>query len=361
MIEFIEANRKEFGVESICSVLPIAPSTYYATKTRPPSKRQVDDERLVVEIRRVWEENYRVYGRRKIWAQLNREDIPIGRDRCERLMKQAGITGAVRGRRPQTTTPDASAPRAPDLIDRDWNVAGPNRVWVSDFTYVRTWAAMAYVAFVIDIYSRRIVGWRVATSMRTDLVLDALEHAIWSRDQRLDGLIAHSDAGKPIHQHPLHRTAWPTSVPLPRSDPSAIRSTTPWPSPPSVSTRPNSSPAEDRGGPSTTSSSQRSNTSTGSTTDACMARQATSHQSRPSNCSTINNPPPPRGPTQRSEVSTKPRPVHIEETRRALRLERRRKERGVGWGDAVFTWPSWTTRETLTASLQLRGGPPRGW
>ena len=195
MIEFIDANRKEFGVESICSVLPIAPSTYYATKTRPPSKRQVDDERLVVEIRRVWEENYRVYGRRKIWAQLNREDIPIGRDRCERLMKQAGITGAVRGRRPQTTTPDASAPRAPDLIDRDWNVAGPNRVWVSDFTYVRTWAAMAYVAFVIDIYSRRIVGWRVATSMRTDLVLDALEHAIWSRDQRLDGLIAHSDAG----------------------------------------------------------------------------------------------------------------------------------------------------------------------
>lgn len=195
MTEFIDTNRKEFGVESICSVLPIAPSTYYATKTRPPSKREIEDAELLADVRRVWEENYRVYGRRKIWAQLNREGITIGRDRCERLMRQAGIAGVVRGRRPRTTTPDASAPRAPDLVDRDWNVAGPNRVWVSDFTYVRTWAAMVYVAFVIDVYSRRIVGWRVSTSMRTDLVLDALEHAIWSRDQRLDGLIAHSDAG----------------------------------------------------------------------------------------------------------------------------------------------------------------------
>lgn len=140
-------------------------------------------------------ENYGVYGRRKIWAQLNREGIPIGRDRCERLMKQAGITGVVRGRRHRTTVPDRSAPRAPDLVERNWDVTEPNRVWVTDFTYVRTWAAMVYVAFVIDVYSRRIVGWRVATSMKTDLVLDALEHAIWSRDQRLDGLICHSDAG----------------------------------------------------------------------------------------------------------------------------------------------------------------------
>ena len=195
MTEFIDANREEFGVESICSVLPIAPSTYYAAKTRPPSKRRVDDERLVVQVRRVHAENYGVYGRRKIWAQLNREGIPIGRDRCERLMKQAGLAGMVRGRKIRTTYPDTKAPRAPDLVDRDWNVAAPNRVWVSDFTYVPTWSGMVYVAFIIDVFSRRIVGWRVSTSMRTDLVLDALEHAIWARDERLDGLICHSDAG----------------------------------------------------------------------------------------------------------------------------------------------------------------------
>lgn len=206
MTDFIDANREEFGVESICEELPIAPSTYYATKTRPPSKREVEDAELLPDVQRVWEENYRVYGRRKLWAQLNREGITIGRDRCERLMRQARIAGAVRGRRPRTTTPDASAPRAPDLVDRDWAVTAPNQVWVSDFTYVRTWAAMVYVAFVIDVYSRRIVGWRVSTSMTTDLVLDAFEHAIWSRDQRLDGLIAHSDAGRTVHQHPLHRT-----------------------------------------------------------------------------------------------------------------------------------------------------------
>lgn len=194
-MNYIDAHRGEFGVESICEVLPIAPSTYYAAKNRPPSKRELEDEQLLVEICRVWEANYRVYGRRKLWVQLNREGIPIGRDRCERLMKQAGITGAVRGRKPKTTVADRSAPRAPDLVDRDWDVTAPNRVWVTDFTYVRTWSAMAYVAFVIDVYSRRIVGWRVATSMRTDLVLDALEQAIWTRRQRLDGLIAHSDAG----------------------------------------------------------------------------------------------------------------------------------------------------------------------
>lgn len=195
MISFIDANRATFGVEPICAVLPIAPSTYYAAKDRPPSARQQQDEELLPEVVRVWEDNYRVYGRRKLWAQLNREGIRIGRDRCERLMKQAGIAGVVRGRKPRTTTPDAAVPRAPDLVDRNWQVEAPNRVWVSDFTYVSTWAAMTYVAFVIDVYSRRIVGWRVATSMKTDLVLDALEQAIWSRNERLDGLIAHSDAG----------------------------------------------------------------------------------------------------------------------------------------------------------------------
>lgn len=195
MVSFIDEHKDEFGIESICAELPIAVSTYYAAKTRPPSARQIEDERLTPEVVRVFDENYRVYGRRKVWAQLNREDIAVGRDRCERLMKQAGIAGVVRGRKPQTTRPDKASPRAPDLVDREWAVEAPNRIWVTDFTYVRTWAAMVYVAFVIDVFSRRVVGWRVSTNMRTELVLDALEQAIWSRDERLDGLIAHSDAG----------------------------------------------------------------------------------------------------------------------------------------------------------------------
>ena len=195
MIRFIDEHKDAYGIESICSELPIAVSTYYAAKSRPPSKRQIEDERLLPQVRRVFDANYQVYGRRKIHAQLNREGIEIGRDRCERLMKQAGIQGVVRGRKPRTTVPDRSSPRAPDLVDRNWEVSAPNRVWATDFTYVRTWASMVYVAFVIDVYSRRIVGWRVATSMKTDLVLDALEHAIWTRNERLDGLIAHSDAG----------------------------------------------------------------------------------------------------------------------------------------------------------------------
>lgn len=196
MIAFIDEHKDVHGIESICDVLPIAVSTYYAAKTRPKSRRQIEDERLLVEIKRVHVENYGVYGRRKIWAQLNREGITVGRDRCERLMKQAGICGVVRGKKPRTTIADDKADRAPDLVDRDWEaVNAPNRVWVADFTYFRTWASMTYVAFVIDVYSRRIVGWRVATNMRTDLILDALEHAIWTRDQQLDGLICHSDAG----------------------------------------------------------------------------------------------------------------------------------------------------------------------
>lgn len=194
-MSYIDQHKDQFGVEPICGALQVVSSTYYAARSRPPSARQREDQRLSAEVMRVFESNYRVYGRRKIWAQLNREGIPVGRDRVERLMKQAGIAGAVRGKRVRTTRPDERAPRAPDLVDRDWAVSAPNRVWVSDFTYVATWSGMAYVAFVIDVYSRRIVGWRVASSMRTALVLDALEQAIWARDERLEGLIVHTDAG----------------------------------------------------------------------------------------------------------------------------------------------------------------------
>lgn len=177
IVEYIDTHREAFGVEPICRELQVAPSTYYAAKTRPPSRRAVEDERLVAEVRRVFTENYGVYGRRKLWRQLNREGITIGRDRCARLMRSAGISGMVRGRKVRTTRPDTTADRAPDLVQRNWTVQAPNRVWVSDFTYVATWSGMTYVAFVVDLFSRRIVGWRVDTNMRTDLVLDALEQA----------------------------------------------------------------------------------------------------------------------------------------------------------------------------------------
>ena len=182
-VGFIDEHKDEFGVAPICEALQVAPSTYCAARSRPLSARAVDDERLTREIERVHADNYQVYGRRKVWTQLRREGIAVGRDRVARLMRQAGLCGVVRGRTVRTTTPDPTAARAPDLVDRDWAAARrPNHTWVSDFTYVPTWAGVVYVAFVIDVFSRFIVGWRAATSMRTDLVLDALEMAVWQRD-----------------------------------------------------------------------------------------------------------------------------------------------------------------------------------
>lgn len=173
----------------------IAPSTYYAAKSRPPSARAVRDEQLKVEIQRVYQDNFCVYGARKIWCQLRRDGIEVARCTVERLMRELGISGAVRGRTRRTTVADPTAQRAPDLVKRNFSAEAPNRLWVADFTYCATWTGMVYVAFVIDVYSRRIVGWRTSTSMTTDLPLDALEMAIWSRDDRLDKLIHHSDRG----------------------------------------------------------------------------------------------------------------------------------------------------------------------
>ncbi len=195
-----------WGVEPICAVLsehgcPIAPSTYYDARTsiQRPSRRQLRDEQLTEQIRRVHAENYGVYGARKVWLALNREGIPVARCTIERLMRQLGLTGARRGRRHRTTVADAAAPRPADLVGRRFNPSAPNRTWVADFTYVPTWSGMVYVAFVIDAYSRRILGWRAATSMKTALVLDALEQAVWARTRDgtadLAGLICHHDAG----------------------------------------------------------------------------------------------------------------------------------------------------------------------
>jgi putative transposase len=196
-----------WGVEPICAVLsehgtPIAPSTYYDARRRRPTADELRDEQLKVEIERVWKQNYRVYGARKVWLQLNREGIPVARCTVERLMRDLGLEGARRGRRHRTTIPDAAAARAADLVQRRFTPHRPDRLWVTDFTYVATWSGTVYVAFVIDAYSRRILGWRAARSMKTPLVLDALEMALWTRgrDSTIGsgedvGLVVHSDAG----------------------------------------------------------------------------------------------------------------------------------------------------------------------
>jgi putative transposase len=190
----------------MCRVLsehgvPIAPSTFYAHKTRPPSLRQQADEALLIEIRRVHSDRTLgrgLYGARKVWHQLRREGLEVARCTVERLMRRAGLVGARRGRRFVTTKPDAAAARPPDLVQREFHAARPNELWVVDFTYVPTWAGMAFTALVSDVYSRRIVGWRTASSMPTDLPLDALEMALWTRSLTgadLAGLVHHSDAG----------------------------------------------------------------------------------------------------------------------------------------------------------------------
>ena len=180
---------------------PIAPSTYYDARAavQQPSRRQLRDAELKAEIRRVHAENYGVYGARKVWLALNREGIAVARCTVERLMRVLGLVGARRGRRHRTTIADAAASRPADLVQRQFNPPAPNRTWVADFTYVSTWSGMVYVAFVLDANSRRILGWRAATSMKTSLVLDALEQAVWTRDRDgvadLSGLVHHNDAG----------------------------------------------------------------------------------------------------------------------------------------------------------------------
>ncbi len=195
-MSFINRHREEFGVEPICETLQVAPSTYYAAVSRATSARRLRDEELKVEITRVHRDNFSVYGIEKVWRQLLRDGIPVGRDRVARLMRDLGLMGVVRGKRTRTTRPSDVGERPADLVGRAFSAPAPNRLWVADLTYVSTWSGFAYVAFVIDAFSRAIVGWRVSTSLRADLALDALEMAIWKRDrQSLTGLIHHSDRG----------------------------------------------------------------------------------------------------------------------------------------------------------------------
>jgi putative transposase len=194
-VSFINGHRHRWGVEPICRVLQFAPATYYAVRSRPPAARALRDAELKVEIARVHKANFSVYGARKVWRQLHREGVAVGRDRVARLMRELGIAGVVRGKPRRTTTPAEADQRPADLVDRDFSAPAPNRLWVADLTYVATWAGFAYVALVIDAFSRLIVGWRVSTSLRAELALDALEMAVWARHSDLDGLVHHSDRG----------------------------------------------------------------------------------------------------------------------------------------------------------------------
>lgn len=202
---FIDGHRVRFGVEPICRVLTahgvkIAPSTYYAAKKRPPSARALRDEWLKVEIRRVYDDNFVVYGADKIWDHLNNEDdIEVARCTVERLMKAIGICGVRRGRSwVRTTITDDGTDRPADLVKRDFTAETPNRLWLADLTYVKTHTGWVYVAFIIDVFSRFVVGWQASRSLRSDLALDALEMAVFNRRRLgadLDGLVHHSDRG----------------------------------------------------------------------------------------------------------------------------------------------------------------------
>jgi len=195
-VSFINTYRERWGVEPICEVLQVAPSTYYAALSRTASARQLRDALLRTEIERVHQSNFGVYGVEKMWRQLRREGIEVGRDRVARLMNELGLAGVVRGKAWRTTVPSAAAERPADLVERNFKATAPNRLWVADITYVSTWSGVAYVAFVTDVFSRYIVGWKVSKSLKAELALDALEMAIWARGSAdLNGLVHHSDRG----------------------------------------------------------------------------------------------------------------------------------------------------------------------
>ena len=201
MVSFIDAHREAYGVEPICKELPIAPSTYYECKAReaggsPAPARRRRDAVLRAAIKRVWEENFGVYGVRKVWRALNREGLAVARCTVARLMGELGLRGVVRGRRTKTTRAAKELTRPPDRVNRVFEASRPNALWVADLTYVATWGGFVYVAFVVDAYARRIVGWRVSSSLHTELALDALDQALHERAvSREHALVHHSDRG----------------------------------------------------------------------------------------------------------------------------------------------------------------------
>ena len=201
MVSFIDTHREAYGVEPICQELPIAPSTYYDSKAReagrsPVPARTRRDAELRAEIGRVWEENFEVYGVRKVWRALHRQGVTVARCTVARLMGELGLRGVVRGRRAKTTLAARGLTRPADRVNRVFEASRPNALWVADLTYVATWRGFVYVAFVVDAYARRIVGWRVSNSLHTELALDALDQALYDRAVAPEGaLVHHSDRG----------------------------------------------------------------------------------------------------------------------------------------------------------------------
>jgi putative transposase len=195
MIRYIDEHRRSFGVEPICRTLAVAPSTYYAAKSRPPSARTMSDATLADVIGRVHRANFGVYGIRKVWKALGRLRIEAGRDQVARVMHLVGLAGVTRAKGVRTTKPAPVGERPADLVNRTFAAPAPDRLWVADLTYVWTVRGFCYAAFIVDVFSRRIVGWRVATTLRADLALDALEMAVWARGPGLSDLVRHSDRG----------------------------------------------------------------------------------------------------------------------------------------------------------------------
>jgi putative transposase len=194
---YIDEHRERFGVEPICRALDVSASAYRQRRTGERSLRAVEDERLLARIREIHEANYCAYGSRRMWKALRREGEQVGRGRVERLMKNNGIQGAKRRGKPwRTTKSDPQAERRPDLVERDFTASGPNELWVADLTYLRCWEGLVFFSFVIDAFSRMVVGWQLASHMRTDLVLDALRMALGTRGPGADvELVHHSDQG----------------------------------------------------------------------------------------------------------------------------------------------------------------------
>jgi putative transposase len=236
---FIEEHRGRFGVEPICRVLDVSASAYYERATGRRSERSLEDERLLVRIRELHRKNFEAYGSRRMWKALLRDGWLVGRSRVERVMRTNGIQGAKRRGRPwRTTIPDPQAQRARDLVQRNFTAEAPNLLWVGDFTYLRCWEGLLYFSFIIDVFSRMVVGWQLAANMRTTLVLDALRMALGLRSPGADfTLIKHTDAGSQYTAQDYtqvlddHRHS-------PRSGPSATRLTTRWPRASSTASRP---------------------------------------------------------------------------------------------------------------------------
>ena len=311
MVAFIDQERDDFDVESICRVLPIASSTYYAAKRREsePSARTVRDAVMMQVLMVLWVANRKVYGAHKLWRAARRAGHDIGRDQVARLMRTMGIEGVSRRRRKVfTTIADPDAVRAPDLVNRNFTAAEPNQLWVTDLAYVPTRTGMAYVCFIVDAFSRRIVGWRVASHMRTDMVLDALEMARRSRGRRrLIGLVAHADAGSLSSSPACASPNVSTRLgPAPRSGPLPTHSTTLWRRRPTASTRPSASEdptPQPCGTTSTSSNSRPCHGSTGSTpTDSTATVTTHPPQSSKQRSTLPNRPPQPELETNRPSL-----------------------------------------------------------